>query len=139
MAVDAIVDASVIAAALFSEEHSEEARAYLRQGPILIAPDLLRLEIASIAAKKVWRGEARLEVSAEAMRTIDDFVAHTRSSATLAMRAFRLAADHHFSAYDAAYLALAEIEKAPLVTLDDKLIARTQDAGLGRLARRPSG
>lgn len=139
MAVDGVTDASVLAAAFFNEAYSNEARTYLRSGPALVAPDLLRLEIASISAKKVWRGEAPASVSIRAIRSIDEFVVRTTSSADLAERAFDLAASHRFSAYDAAYLALAELEGAPLVTLDDRLIARASEVGLGRLARRPAG
>lgn len=138
MVVDGVIDASVLAAAFFNEEHSEEARTYLRGGQTLVAPDLLRLEVASIAAKKVWRGEASVEASLRAIRAIDDFILGTRSSVDLVDRAFDLAQTHRISAYDAAYLALAELEDAPLITLDDKLIQRAREAGLGQLVRRPA-
>lgn len=98
MAVDGVLDASVLAAAFFNEDRSSEARAYLKRSPRLIAPDLLRLEIASIAAKKVWKGEASLEAGSRAVSAIDEFVITTHGSDALIERVFVLAATHRFSA-----------------------------------------
>ena len=137
MRVDAVVDASVLAAAFFNEIRSDEARAWLRNGPTLIGPDLLRVEIASIAAKKIWKGEASREAGARALAAIDEFVARLTPSEALVRPALDLAAEHRFSAYDAVYLALAQAEGVVVVTFDDKLIARVEDAGLGGLATRP--
>lgn len=137
MGVDGVLDASVLAAAFFTEDGSPAARAYLKRGPRLLAPDLLRLEIASIAAKKVWKGEASLEAGSRAVSAIDEFVITTRSSEAVMQRIFDLAATHRFSAYDAAYLALAELEHAPVVTFDQKLITRVREIGLGRLVAHP--
>lgn len=139
MAVEGVIDASVLAAAFFTEDHSPEARAYLKKGPWLVAPDLLRLEIASIAAKKVWKGEASLEAGSRAVSAIDEFVIKTYGGAALIDRVFILAATHRFSAYDAAYLALAELKQVPVMTFDQKLVTRAREAGLGALVARPAG
>lgn len=128
-----VIDASVLGAAFFNEAGSDRARAFLKAAPPLIAPDLLTLEIASIAAKKVWRQEASVEVGRKAVAMIGDFVERLISADSLAGRAYSLAAQHRFSAYDAAYLALAENEACQLVTLDDKLVQRAVAAGLGAL------
>lgn len=132
MRAEYIVDASVIAAALFPETHSETARTFLADGPLLAAPDLLPLEIASIAAKKVWRQEIPLQSGQRALHALSDFVAHFAPAFDLAERAFSLAAIHKFSAYDAAYLALSERLNVRLMTLDRKLVRRAEDAGLIR-------
>lgn len=137
MRVDAVVDASVLAAAFFNEIRSDEARAWLRNGPRLIGPDLLRVEIASIAAKKIWKGEASREAGARALAAIDEFVAHLTPSDALVRPALELATEHRFSAYDAVYLALAQAEGIVVVTFDDKLIARAEETGLRGLATRP--
>lgn len=139
MDIDGVIDASVLAAAFLTEAGSPEARAYLRRGPRLIAPDLLRLEMASIAAKKVWKGEASLEAGSRAVSAIDEFVISTHGGDALIERVFILAATQRFSAYDAAYLALAEFEQVPVVTFDQKLIARAREAGLGALVALPAG
>lgn len=139
MDAEGVIDASVLAAAFFTEDGSPEARAFLERGPRLIAPDLLRLEIANIAAKKVWKGEASLEAGSRAVSAIDEFVISTHGGDALIERVFVLAATHRFSAYDSAYLALAELEQVPVMTFDQKLIARAREAGLGALVARPAG
>jgi predicted nucleic acid-binding protein len=96
-----VVDASVIAAALFLEEFTSEARRFLLETPRLVAPDHLHAEIASVAAKKVWRGETSEEIGAAACAALKDLVATTPSS-TLALHAFELAARHRCSADDRA-------------------------------------
>lgn len=137
MAIEGVLDASVLAAALFTEVRSPQARAYLKRGPRLIAPGLLRLEMASIAAKKVWKGDASMEAGARSLIAIDEFVTRTQGDDTLVERAFVLAATYRFSAYDATYLALAETAGAPVITFDEKLIARAVEVGLGDLVAQP--
>lgn len=134
MRVDAIIDASVLAAAFFNEDRSTDARRWLRDGPHLVAPDLLRIEIASIAAKKIWKSEASREAADRALEAIDDFVGWLEPSKSLVGPALKLAAEHRFSAYDATYLALAASEGVALVTFDEKLITRANEAGLTGLA-----
>ena len=132
---EVVVDASVIGAAFFNEAASASARVWLINAPRLIAPDLLYAEIASIAAKKVWRGEAPTEVGARSIEAIADFLAEAVPTGELAGRAFALVAQHRFSAYDATYLALAERREIQLVTLDRKLCVRARQAGISHLLR----
>jgi predicted nucleic acid-binding protein len=137
MAVERIMDASLMAAVLFAEDHSDRARRCLSDeldaGHALIAPDLLALEIASIAAKKVWRGETSTTDGKAAIAATLDLVARPVGASDLAGRAFELAAAHRFSAYDAAYLALAEARACRIATLDDRLVRRAEQAGLSHL------
>lgn len=135
MPAEDVVDASVLGAAFFNETASAAARAWLIDGPRLVAPDLIHMEIASIAAKKVWRGEATIEGGVRSLDAIRDFVAETVPMSDLARQAFGLAAEHRLSAYDAAYLALAEARGARLVTLDSRLADRASQVGLGHLIR----
>jgi predicted nucleic acid-binding protein len=127
-----VVDASVVAAAFFQESFTSEARRFLLATPLLVAPDLLHAEIASVAAKKVWRGEATEIVGARACNELAGIVS-TIPSASLASRAFAMAARHRFSAYDGLYLALAETRDAPLFTFDTAFARRAIEAGFGRL------
>ncbi len=131
-----VVDASVMAAAFFLEEFTPEARRFLLDTPFLVAPDLLHAEIASVAAKKVWRGEVTEIVGARACAELPGLVA-TIPSATLAARAFTLAARHRFSAYDGLYLALAESREAPVFTFDATFVRRATEAGYARLLDAP--
>lgn len=131
-----VVDASVIAAALFPEEFTSEARRFLLETPRLIAPDHLHAEIASVAAKKVWRGETTENLGAQACAAVADIVA-TIPSPPLTSRAFELAARHHVSAYDALYLVLAETRRAPLFTFDTDLARKAIKAGYADLVETP--
>jgi predicted nucleic acid-binding protein len=136
MGGERVVDASVIAAALFLEEFTSEARRFLLETPRLIAPDHLHAEIASVAAKKVWRGETTEDFGKQACAAVAVIVA-TTPSPPLALRAFELAARHRLSAYDGLYLALAESRKAPLYTFDGDFARKTIAAGFADLIEAP--
>jgi predicted nucleic acid-binding protein len=88
-------------------------------GESLHAPHLIDLEVASVLRSL----EARKAVStAVATRAIVDLVAldlRRYAHDTLVPRAWQLRG--HLSSYDAAYVALAEILAAPLVTCDRRL------------------
>lgn len=131
-----VADASILAALAFGEEAgATAARAFVADAAELIAPDLLRLELVSVAAKKVWRGEASEEMALAAVEAAQALLTETAPSGPLAARAFGLAARHRFSVYDAVYLALAEAEDSCLATLDQKLARRAEENGLGGRVR----
>jgi predicted nucleic acid-binding protein len=130
---DAVVDASVLGAAFFNEEGSEAARRRLATAGRFIAPDLIRLELASLGAKKVRRGEASMQIGERALALLPEFLWEFRSSERLAAPAYRWSAEHQLSAYDAAYLALADQEGCRVMTLDAKLARRATERGLGEL------
>jgi predicted nucleic acid-binding protein len=72
----------------------------------------------------------------------EQMVANTRRllveavpAAELCDVAFRLAAEHGFSAYDAAYVALAKARGIQVLTADLKLFERAVAAGIGSLVR----
>jgi predicted nucleic acid-binding protein len=131
MADERVIDASVVGAAFFNETGSVLARQFLLGGPRLIAPNLLFAEIASLSAKKVWRNEADLNVARRAVATLPDFIDEFVALEPLAIPALDLAAEHRFSAYDALYLALAISRETDVVTLDQKLVDRAGQVGLG--------
>lgn len=133
MPADKVVDASVIGAAFFNEIGSEAASNFLASHPGLSAPVLLYAEVASLAAKKAWRGEASAEAGQRALAALSDFITDWAGLDDLATPAFVLAERHRFSAYDAIYLALAEARKTVVVTLDMKLVKRLEAAGLSYL------
>lgn len=124
-----VADASLLGAAFFEEAETASARSFLARETKLIAPSLLILEIASIAAKKVWKLQTSAEVGARAVSETPRLVKLIDLSAPLALEAFRLAQAHRYSAYDAAYLALARDRQALLLTLDARLVARAKASG----------
>jgi len=130
-----VVDASVAAKLWFEESHSEVADRVLKSGNHLVAPDLLFIEVASIAAKRVRRRLSPAGEATNAMVASKSFLDDVEPSAGLVDRAFELACNYGVSAYDGIYLALAEKHHAPVVTADSKLVARARAAGLGDLVR----
>ena len=135
MRADIVVDASVAAKFYFHEDGSDRARTLLTSGALVAAPDLLFLEMASLAATRVRRGLESAERGRDAVVSVTDLIDHVAASSDLRVQAFALASEDGFSAYDGAYLALAERLTAPIVTADKKLVERARLAGLGRFVR----
>ena len=130
---DLVVDASVLARILFAEPGAQAARAVLSAATGLIAPDLIHFEIASVAAKRCNRQLSTLAEADGAVRAIAAILDETVPGDLLAPRALELAIRHQISAYDASYVALADLRAAVLVTGDLRLAARCQQGGLGHL------
>jgi predicted nucleic acid-binding protein len=138
MADEIVVDASVVAKCFFNEEGSTAARAFVAGGgSALIAPDLIFAEVASVAAKYVRRGLIPRELGADAVTALGELLDEVVPMRDLAARAFQLAAEHGFSAYDSLYLALAEQRRTRMATADLKLVARAGVAGLSGLVMTP--
>jgi len=117
-----VVDASVIAAAFFQEEHSAKARDLLLSGCELHAPDLLYAETANV----IWKRHARGEITEdEAAALADDLLRLPLRIAPcieLVKPALALALQTGRTAYDCMYLALAVKNKSVLVSGDQRLI-----------------
>lgn len=114
----AVVDASAVAAILFGEPAADAVVERL-DAHELVAPSLLRYEIASVAAGKARRREVSVDAAAEALATFSRLriILHDLDP----LPVFRLVAGTRLTAYDAAYLWLARVLSADLVTLDEKL------------------
>ncbi len=112
-----VIDASALAAVLFDEP--EAAPILASVSGALIAPGLIRYELASVCTTKCIRYPARTGEIEARYRLLDK----------LALKLYEpdwnslpgLARRWALSAYDAAYLQLALARKAPLVTLDARL------------------
>jgi len=114
-----VIDASAVAAVLFDEPEAEPIAASVSGK--LVAPHLLRYELASVCTTKRIRNPARADEIQNRYRLLDqldiDYVEPDWPDLP------RLAQRWALSAYDAAYLQLALIRRAPLVTLDARLAA----------------
>lgn len=112
-----VVDASVVAAALFDEAGADAALSWMR-GRRLCAPHLLDCEVANVALTKMRRG-----FDAGAVR--EAMIMHARSELERypvdAAEVVELGSRAKLSAYDAAYLWLARTLGAPLATFDARL------------------
>jgi len=113
-----VADASVIAAALFGEPGHAEVLALLR-GRSLHAPHLLDYEIASVGLKKLRRETVSKETVTAALHQYGRL--HIERHAVDAQSVASVAERHGLTAYDAAYLCVAEQLEAPLATLDERL------------------
>ena len=135
MGDELVMDASVAVKCLIAEEGSVAALALSVSGPMIVAPALVRLELASVIARKTRKGEIPADAAA---RLLDDAALLfdlTAPTEPLVARALALAVEHGFSVYDAIYLALAETRGTHVVTADVKLAARARAAGLGGLVQ----
>jgi predicted nucleic acid-binding protein len=117
-----VVDASVVAAAFFQEEHAEAARALLVSGRELQAPDLLPTEVANA----IWKRHGRKEIDEiEARQLLTDCLRlplKLAPSGDLVEPALQLALRAKRTVYDCLYLALAMRTSSVLVTGDLRLV-----------------
>lgn len=126
----AVVDASVVVKWFRPEEEGkDEALALWRQhrsGELaLLAPHLLPLELLNSVGRR-WKWAAG--DLTEAATTIDDLAIHFVEPDLVSVAAW---VGRGLSAYDAAYVAVAEQERAPLVTADQRLLATAGDVAVG--------
>lgn len=127
-----VVDASAIAAVVFDEP--EAAPVVSSIGESIIAPSLLRYELASVCAVKLMRDPRHANTTLDRYRLLDllEIVYAEPDWDTLPV----LARQWELTAYDAAYLQLALARQAPLVTLDARLAAAYDRAARLSPARR---
>ncbi len=120
-----VIDASAIAAVLFDEPEAAPVVASAKGK--LIAPTLLRYELASVATTKLIRHPQRKDEILSRYRLLDklaiEYVEPEWPDLPIIARRWAL------SACDAAYLQLALANGAALVTLDARLAAACDDAG----------
>jgi len=112
-----VVDASALAAVLFDEPEAAPVMAGI--SGLLLAPGLLRYELASICASKLRNEPQQAKLTLQRYRLLAgldiEFADPDWDALPLLARQWEL------SAYDAAYLQLALERKARLVTLDARL------------------
>ena len=116
-----VVDASVVAAAFFKEEHADRARSILTSANVLQVPDLIYAEIGNVIWKRHGRGEID---DAEAAALLEDIRAlpfQTTSCEDLVASALALALRTKRTVYDSVYLALAVATDSVMVTGDKRL------------------
>jgi len=94
----------------------------------LHAPHLLDLEVAQVLRRLVREGSLPLRRADEAIDDLVDLRVTRYPHFVLLPRVWQLR--HNFSAYDAAYLALAEKLGAALVTRDSRLASAAGHAAL---------
>lgn len=124
--IQRVIDSSVAAKWIFDEELKEKAVSLLervRHKEIrAVVPEIFYIEMANICWKWVRRKAMRYETVVNALDSILELPLERYSDNELADVALENASRFNISAYDGAYLALAEIYAAPLITADEALL-----------------
>ena len=113
-----VVDASALGALLFGEPEADEVADRLAHA-VLIAPALLRFELANVCWKKIRRHPGQRDALLAGHALLEQMEIHeveVRSGEVL-----ELAESEGITAYDASYLWLARTLDLALVTLDRRL------------------
>ncbi|MEJ7741331.1 MAG: type II toxin-antitoxin system VapC family toxin [Nocardioidaceae bacterium] len=122
-----VVDSAVVVDALTAVEGTNDLRAYLAAED-LHAPSLLDFEVVSALRGLTLAGHLSVTRAQDLLTDFDDLPIQRWSSAdALRRRAFQLR--DNVSAYDAAYVVLAEALDCPLLTRDARLARSTGHNG----------
>lgn len=114
-----VVDASVLSTALVDDgEAGAMVRSRLR-GQDLAAPAIVDLEVTSVVRRGLRAGMFTDQRAAQAMTDLIDLPMERVPHTGLLRRIWELNAN--VTPYDAAYVALAEMLSAPLLTADSRL------------------
>ena len=117
-----VTDASAILEVLLGTTAALDLqRRLFESGESLHAPHWLDLEIAQVLRRYVSGGELTSQRGKQALTDLDDFPIRRYPHNLFLPRIWALR--HNVTAYDAAYLALAESLAAPLITCDARLAA----------------
>jgi predicted nucleic acid-binding protein len=115
-----VVDASTLVEVLLRTRLGERCtERLLRRNDALFAPHLLDVEVTQVLRRYAERGEMPDARGREAIQDLADFPLIRFSHEPFLQRIWELR--HSLSAYDAAYIALAEALDAPLVTCDPRM------------------
>ena len=121
-----VIDASVACKWFLEEPLSTEARALAETGEAFSAPDLILVECANAAWRRV-SGETVPRAQAEAfISALPHWFDSLVPAARLHVRAFEMACALDHPVYDCQYLALAEDEETRLVTADRAFAKRVR-------------
>ena len=114
-----VTDASFLVMALADDgDDGAEARARLR-GEELAAPHLVDLEVTSVLRRSAAAGNVTAQRAYQAVRDLADLSVERVTHTSLLPRVWELRGN--YTAYDACYVALAELFHAPLLTYDAKM------------------
>ncbi|MDP1739181.1 MAG: type II toxin-antitoxin system VapC family toxin [Caulobacter sp.] len=133
MPAEVVIDASVAVKCFVIEKDSDAALEAVLDAGWVIAPEFIHVEIASVAAKRLKRGDISEAVARDCVSKLDTILNDVFPAAPLAPRAFEFATHNGFSAYDGLYLALAEERHVRVLTADERLVRRATAADLGHL------
>jgi predicted nucleic acid-binding protein len=114
-----VVDASVLTTALADDGADGDAARTRLMGEELTAPELIDLEVASVLRRLTLAGQVPEGRSAFALADLIELPLQRAPHLPLLKRCWELRAN--VTAYDAAYVALAEVLDVVLLTADRRL------------------
>ncbi|GJL64808.1 MAG: ribonuclease VapC [Nitrospirales bacterium] len=115
---DKVIDASALAAILFAEPDADVILEMVKN-TTLSAPSLLPYELSNVCLQKIRRHPSKRAMLIQGL----DFLTQIRITycEVNSIESVELAEQNALTAYDAAYLWLANTLDCPLITLDRKL------------------
>ncbi|UCD23015.1 MAG: type II toxin-antitoxin system VapC family toxin [Gemmatimonadota bacterium] len=117
-----VLDASAVLEVLLRRPGSDNIQQrILKQRETLHAPHLLDVEVAQVVRRYCLSGEMTESRASQAISDLADLPVTRYRHDLFLSRIWQLR--HNVTAYDAAYLSLAEALEAPLVTCDARLAA----------------
>lgn len=117
-----VLDASVVIEVLLqTDDGIAVADRILTSNETLHAPHLIDIEVAQVLRRFVLRGEVKAERARQALEVLVEFPLTRYDHEPLLSRIWELR--ENLTAYDAAYVALAEGLDATLITRDRRLAA----------------
>jgi predicted nucleic acid-binding protein len=130
-----VLDTSVTMAWCFEDEATAETEAVLDRlaGEEAVVPALWRLEVANVLLVAERRGRMTEARVARFLGLLEQLPIRLDPVAAGFATVLSIGRRHGLSAYDAAYLALAERLSAPIATLDQDLLAASRRAGVASL------
>lgn len=115
-----VLDASALLEVLLATAAAERVRrSIFARGETLHAPHVIDLEVAQVLRRYRREGEISEVRAWEALRDLQDFPLTRYPHDLFLPRIWEL--KENLTAYDAAYIALAEVLPAPLVTRDGRI------------------
>ena len=134
-----IIDASLTLAWFFENERTPPVNAVLDEVAAggATVPPLWRFEIANAFQTAIRRGRIDRAFRARALRRLSGMMiaVDREGEAQTWTTVLRLSDEHKLTAYDAAYLELAQRRELPLATLDRDLVRAAGALGLTVLGR----
>jgi predicted nucleic acid-binding protein len=127
-----VVDASVVAAAFFQEQHGDAAASLLAGKRELHAPDLILAEVANVIWKRCGRGEIGEDEACQMMADVLRLPLRITPCANLVDPALELAIRTRRTVYDCLYLALAVRTRSVMYTSDKRLANALADGPLDK-------
>ncbi|TDR93263.1 type II toxin-antitoxin system VapC family toxin [Enterovirga rhinocerotis] len=122
-----VVDASVAVKWFLAEDRTNEARALLADED-LIAPGIIRLEVAHVLWKGVRRGAMTPSALESSMDVMDQLFAGAAATDDLIAPAMQLMRRLGHPVYDCLYIALADRVGTTLVTADERQFSAARRA-----------